>query len=1147
MSNLLEASFLNAVWDLHMKILDIKVTAEEAGDALADAAVAVAETGDTLELPSRRLQSVAFSNSGKLGEGTQQRSGSQSADTKQQQVLALRRLAWGDPAAVVQQHFVEEQLRQQMQQQQQQNQWTPTGGGGRRRREGQAAAASTQQQQPQQALTHLQTQPEPVCDPERELPRVRITGLACRPPLPAGEYAFQNLCFKDSTGACEAPDGIIFVYGHKRYQITDDAKLRPFALRWERKLQQLLQTEKLPGATMGLKTERSLSDELAASSSAGPGGEVMLIAAAGSLIGAIVALTGAGAALLGYLGGAGVCFMSGVVSTGTAAAAPLLVVGIGVDDTLVLLQSYSLTVHKRSAADRLQLTLRDSGVGITITTLTNLLTFGIGAFSPYLAIKSFCLLCLAGLFLGYVMCLTFFLGFLALDAKAEAAGQVMGIFRCCPMKIMRDSAFTKTHAEQQLKHQHQHEGKGKQRRQMPTLKGLPMLQYVDKTRLPGADASALSACASDIFQCITMQVEAALQQQQQQRLLEAETRRIRKQQTSKKKKQRKKAPARRRKNAKTPLTSTSSGTDDKKQDDTSSDSENCKKKTRQRKQPARKTNARKKKLMESSNSSKTTNSMSNKRSTKSFRSSRSSAKKQQQQQRQRRAKALRPALKGRRQQQQQQEQEEQQEQPKQSEAPEPGAGVQGALEANSRLAAAAVAAAAGMFASGANLDRSGSKAGGVSVRPARPRRTTVHFYRKTSTAPLTASLPQQQQQPHQSGEWHDQVVVNLCVGSGSAVVAAAAEAAEAAFNTAGRSWSGERIARLQLMQRLGGDGLAEPQGNVGRGLRKVLVRFGARLLMNPFFKLMLLIVFTAVCATAIIGLYAWLQTPFGSSFTAFFSWSSGFRLRAWALMLVPKYFPSTQENSNFMHQLRADLAQFPLLQGAAYNRNFVYFESDDAIVPQTVSSLASAGCAVIVVSLFLLPSLRGAILVVGILLVIDIVILGFMALWGLPLNLLTMVNLTISIGGPLLHGALSTQLAVIPLAFVDSPVLSVFFKMTTLVIIVGVTHGLMLLPVLLSLIGPMQQSQQKMVQQLLALQKQYDRLEEQIVACGGSRENPRLKKQRKALRRLIEQQEQPPETARDACLEFAKGLCPDHPKNVFLRNRQIRNWVQQEK
>ena len=148
------------------------------------------------------------------------------------------------------------------------------------------------------------------------------------------------------------------------------------------------------------------------------------------------------------------------------------------------------------------------------------------------------------------------------------------------------------------------------------------------------------------------------------------------------------------------------------------------------------------------------------------------------------------------------------------------------------------------------------------------------------------------------------------------------------------------------------------------------------------------------------------------------------------------------------------------------------------------------------------------------------------------------------VGGPLLHGALSTQLAVVPLAFVNSPVLAVFFKMTTLVIIVGITHGLMLLPVILSLIGPLQQSEQKMVQQLLVLQKQYEQLEDQIVACGGSKANPKLRQQRKALRRLIEQQQQPPETAKNACFEFTRGLCPNHPKNVFLRNRRIRQWVQ---
>ncbi|KAL8446552.1 hypothetical protein Emed_005006 [Eimeria media] len=1345
-SNLLEKSFLNALWDMHMRILDLKVIDEDDGDGLAAAAAAVAETGDTVQLPSRRLEQIQEQPVSLASYTSSENHLDSQDEVSINKVLGSshsRRLAWADPGAMVQQHLVQQQLRQQ------QPQWAqspaPTPVLGRRRREAMAAAA--QQQQQQQQFASLGETGE-VCDPERQLPRNRITGLGCRPPLAAGEYGFANLCARDATGACEVPDGIIFVYGHKSefgtmvqyplhtsfvlarafltdmllsrkglrltpsgryatataglsirqaawYQLSDDAKLRPHALRWERKLLQLLEQESLPGARIGLKTERSLSDELAASSSAGPGGEIILVTAAGVLIGvyvwvvnfsrshlrskAVVGLTGAGAALLGFLGGAGICFMAGVLHTGTAAAAPLLVVGIGVDDTLVILQSYSLTVHKRSAADRLQLTLRDSGVGITITTLTNLITFGIGAFSPYLAIQSFCLICLAGLFLGYFMCLTFFLGFLALDAKAEAARHVICIFKCCPMGVMRDSAPVERASGEKG------EGDGstlRNKRGARTIKALPALQYLDKTKLPGAEASALSACASDIFQCITMQVEAALQQQQQQRLIEAEARRLRKGPASTKKRKKKTA---KRKTKKKKRGSESDGSDESSEDASSDsdDSETERKPKRTAKKP--KAKARPKRAPKAKAAPLKTarrrgsvdkeasacRSKDSKASVSAVGSLRSS-KKQQQRQRQQRAKALRPALKGKR-------------QPADSVA----ATAKASADNKEGSGGAKPVGEARESQAGASACKADSRSAAVSVRLAKRRGTNVRFCRKSSTTAVSASLlkKQQQQQPSlgEEGDWKDKMVVSLCVGSGSAVVAAAAEAAEAAFNTAGRSWSGERIARLQLLQRLGGGGIAEPQGNVGSGVRKVLVRFGARLLMNPFFKLMLLLIFASLLVTAIIGclkirtgldprsltkdktmlkaskplakffdmqeeyfgtygepvmvffshpenvcsaafrveyqklherlkhqpytmelqdglflflqsplgrnvpeqssttcmqmLYAWLQTPFGSSFASFFSWSSGFRLRAWALVLVPKYFSSTQENSDFMHSLRADLALFPLLKGSTYNRNFVYFESDDAILPQTVSSMASAGCAVIIVSLFLLPSLRGALLVVGVLLLIDIVILGFMALWGLPLNLLTMVNLTISIGfsvdyathtthafchcmgqkrglrafeavllvgGPLLHGAISTQLAVIPLAFVESPVLAVFFKMTTLVIVVGVTHGLLLLPVLLSLVGPLQQSHQKMVQQLLVLQQQYEQLEDQIIAAGGSRANPKLKQQRRALKRLIEQQQQPPETVKDACVEFAKALCPNTPKNIFLKNTRLRRWVQSE-
>ncbi|KAL8435159.1 hypothetical protein Efla_006380 [Eimeria flavescens] len=1247
-SNLLERSFLNSVWDMHMRILDLKVTDEDDGDGLAAAAEAIAETGDTVQLPTRRLEGSleTFIDVNKPAI-FELEAKEQNAEHRSHSLFAGRRLAWADPGAMVQQHLLQQQLTQQRQW----TQGTSTPLVGRRRREAMAAAAQQQQQHQRQQLgTHLAERGE-FCDPEMQLPRSRVTGLGCRSPLAPGEYGFANLCARDATGACEVPDGILFVYGHKnefgtmveyptqtsfilarafltdlllsrkglrltpsgRYatataglsirQLTDDARLRPHALRWERKLLELLEKESLPGARIGVKTERSLSDELAASSSAGPGGEIMLVTAAGVLIGvyvwvvnfsrshlrskAVVGLTGAGAALLGYL----------------------------------------------------------------------------GAFSPYLAIQSFCLICLAGLLLGYIMCLTFFLGFLALDARAEAARRVAGIFRCCPMGVLRDSAPVKTTGDATS------HIRPEERRGVRTLKALPTLQYLDKTKLPGAEASALSACASDIFQCITMQVEAALQQQQQQRLIEAEAKRLRKQQNSKKARQRKtKGKTKKKKAASKEETSSDASSKEQSSESSGSDVSKPKRNTKKPKAKASPKKARKAKarpdkasLHKSSGKDTSTRESQPSKPTSSLTGSHRSSKKRQQRQRQRKAKALRPALKGRR-------------QPVETVASTKATPPHESIHTTAKAAPEAVNEEKLNSSSDSKVNRKGSV---VSVRLAKRRGTNVRFYKRSSTAAITASatLLQKQQSNKQGDDWKDKIVVELCVGSGSAVVAAAAEAAEAAFSTAGRSWSGERIARLQLLQRLGGGGLAEPQGNVGSGVRKVIVRFGARLLMNPFFKLMLLMVFASILITAVIGcleirtgldprsltkektmlkrffdlqeeyfgiygepvmvffsypenvcsaefrveyqklherlkeqpytmelqdglalflqsplgrnapeqsattcmqmLYAWLQTPFGSSFASFFSWSSGFRLRAWATVLVPKYFSTTQENSDFMHSLRADLAMFPLLKGATYNRNFVYFESDDAILPQTVSSMASAGCAVVIVSLFLLPSLRGALLVVGVLLLIDIVILGFMAWWGLPLNLLTMVNLTISIGfsvdyathtthafchcmgqkrglrafeavllvgGPLLHGALSTQLAVIPLAFVESPVLAVFFKMTTLVIIVGVTHGLLLLPVLLSLIGPLQQSHQKMIQQLLVLQQQYEQLEGQIIAAGGSRANPKLKQQRKALRRLIEQQQQPPETAASmnkgrACKMRAEQALPIHRKIPSVQTR----------
>ncbi len=59
-----------------------------------------------------------------------------------------------------------------------------------------------------------------------------------------------------------------------------------------------------------------------------------------------------------------------------------------------------------------------------------------------------------------------------------------------------------------------------------------------------------------------------------------------------------------------------------------------------------------------------------------------------------------------------------------------------------------------------------------------------------------------------------------------------------------------------------------------------------------------------------------------------------------------------------------------------------------------------------------------------------------------------------ALGLPILQGAISTILGVIGLALAPSYIFITFFKMVFLVIVLGALHGIILLPVLLSLFGP---------------------------------------------------------------------------------------------
>uniref|UniRef100_A0A158PCL7 SSD domain-containing protein n=1 Tax=Angiostrongylus cantonensis TaxID=6313 RepID=A0A158PCL7_ANGCA len=85
---------------------------------------------------------------------------------------------------------------------------------------------------------------------------------------------------------------------------------------------------------------------------------------------------------------------------------PFLVLGIGVDDSFILIHRWK---HRSDIPDhslRLTKVIVDVGPSITITSLTNIIAFGIGFFTPTPQMSLFCLSTSVALFIDYIVTYT---------------------------------------------------------------------------------------------------------------------------------------------------------------------------------------------------------------------------------------------------------------------------------------------------------------------------------------------------------------------------------------------------------------------------------------------------------------------------------------------------------------------------------------------------------------------------------------------------------------------------------------------------------------------------------------------------------------------------------------------------------------------
>lgn len=187
-----------------------------------------------------------------------------------------------------------------------------------------------------------------------------------------------------------------------------------------------------------------------------------------------------------------------------------------------------------------------------------------------------------------------------------------------------------------------------------------------------------------------------------------------------------------------------------------------------------------------------------------------------------------------------------------------------------------------------------------------------------------------------------------------------------------------------------------------------------------------------------------------------------------------------------MRTLRESVQSADVGNSFPYMFMYLYYEQYAIIVTEAVTNLALALLAVLVITMVMLANVTSSMLVMLCVVLVDIDILGLMQMWDLTIDSVAIINLVLAIGlavdysvhvahafvqtpgtkqervdhalaemgTAVVHGAFSTFLAVLILSTSKSYIFRIFFKQFFGICLFGAAHGLCLLPVLLSIIGP---------------------------------------------------------------------------------------------
>lgn len=194
----------------------------------------------------------------------------------------------------------------------------------------------------------------------------------------------------------------------------------------------------------------------------------------------------------------------------------------------------------------------------------------------------------------------------------------------------------------------------------------------------------------------------------------------------------------------------------------------------------------------------------------------------------------------------------------------------------------------------------------------------------------------------------------------------------------------------------------------------------------------------------------------------------------------------TNQEKDMVKELRSICAASPL-NASVFHPYFVFFDQFELVKPTSIQCMIFGAFVMMLISFIFIPNIFCCLWVAFCIVSIELGVAGYMALWDVNLDSISMINLIMcigfsvdftahicyaymrskqprpedrvkeslySLGLPIVQGAASTILGLMALLLAGTYIFLVFFKIVFLVIFIGALHGMFLLPVLLSLFGP---------------------------------------------------------------------------------------------